>query len=569
MTAQPMAPDSGTGEHPREFERLWRGFMTARATLGLVLVALQGGIYLLTPQSPGAPLTICLAYATATLTLRLTDRPRQLSQTLDGLWLRTVGVDVLTFSVLQLVQGSNINYTALLALPVLLVSILGSPLQALASAAGVTLLLFGHAGWVSLQSGGDFTAYLLQAALTGAGCFAISFIASQMATRLASVELRAKRSQLAMAVQQQVNQLVIETLADGVMVVTPTGQVPLANPAALTLLDAHEAGQLDLAQRGGWAGLMKLIDVSFSSRQPQRCRVDIRHDAGPVRSLLVRTQLTGSQDSDALGLCVVFLQDQRELEARIRAEKLAGMGRMSAAVAHEIRNPLAAITQANALLSEDLTDPGQQRLAQMVQQNASRLETIIKDVLHLVQVPHDTTPNPQLDLGSAMPRLGRDWSSQNHCVDVLLIEPAPTGALVEFDTEHLRRVVTNLLDNALRYASRRAGSIQLGVSIRGKPHQPDASRLTVWSDGAALDASVEQHLFEPFFSSESRSSGLGLYICRELCESHGALIGYERNDRRIMGQPVSGNEFCVTFRPAAGRHPDPLTPSTQSSHDAP
>lgn len=559
MTAQPMAPDSGTGEHPREFERLWRGFMTARATLGMVLVALQGGIYFLTPQPPGTPLVICLVYAAATLTLRLTDRPRQLSQTLDGLWLRTVGVDVLTFSVLQLVQGNSINYTALLALPVLMVSILGTPLQALASAAGVTLLLFAHAGWLSLQSGGDFTAYVLQAALTGAGCFAISFIASQMATRLASVELRAKRSQLAVAVQQQVNQLVIETLTDGILVVTPTGQVHLANPAALTLLDARDASQLALPQRPGWAGLMKLVDASFSTQQPQHARVEIRHDAGPVRSLLVRTQLTSSQDSDALGLCVVFLQDQREFEARIRAEKLAGMGRMSAAVAHEIRNPLAAITQANALLAEDLTDPGQQRLAHMVQQNASRLESIIQDVLHLVQVPNRTGLDQQIDITGAVQRMGRDWSSQNHCVDELFIEPGPAGVRVVFDTEHLRRVVTNLLDNALRYASRRAGSIQMGVYIRGEPNRPEAIRLTVWSDGAALDPSVEQHLFEPFFSSESRSSGLGLYICRELCESHGALIGYERNNRRVMGQPVSGNEFCVTFRQAAGKAPDRLT----------
>ncbi|MDD5028777.1 MAG: PAS domain-containing protein, partial [Rhodoferax sp.] len=326
-----MEPGSDAGEHPLEFERLWRGFMTARATLGLVLVALQGGIYLLTPLPPGAPLAICLAYAGVTLTLRLTDHPRQLGQRLDALWLRTVGVDVLTFSVLQLVQGGTINYSALLALPVLMVSILGTALQAIASAAGVTLLLFGYAGWVSLQSGGDFTANVLQAALTGAGCFAISFIASQMATRLASVELRAKRSQLAAAVQQQVNQLVIESLTDGIMVVTPAGQVHLANPAANALLEVRDQDDIALTVRAGWHGLMALIDSSFSSQCPQQAQVDIQHEGHPRRRLLVRTQLARSQDSDAQDLCVVFMQDQREFEARIRAEKLAGMGRMSAA----------------------------------------------------------------------------------------------------------------------------------------------------------------------------------------------------------------------------------------------
>ncbi|OIN93019.1 MAG: PAS domain-containing sensor histidine kinase [Comamonadaceae bacterium CG1_02_60_18] len=555
MTAQPPKSGSSAGEQPLEFERLWRGFMTARATLGLVLVTLQGSIYLLAAQPSGAPLTLCLAYAAATLTLRVTDHPRQLGQTIDGLWLRTVGLDVLTFSVLQLVQGSSINYSALLALPVLMVSILGTALQAMASAAGVTLLLFGYAGWLSVQSGNDFTPYLLQAALTGAGCFAISFIASQMATRLASVELRAKRSQLAVAVQQQVNQLVIESLTEGIMVVTPAGQVHLANPAAKALLQAPGHDHLMLGAQPGWQGLMDLINASFASQQPQQAQVEIRHHAHPLRRLLVRTQLTRSQDSDTLGLCVLFLLDQREFEARIRTEKLAGMGRMSAAVAHEIRNPLAAITQANALLAEDLKDPGQQRLAHMVQQNANRLEAIVKDVLHLAQVPGNTEPAQPINLNEAIDRIGRDWNIQNERANLLAIDPQSANVSVVFDTEHLRRVLTNLADNALRYASGQPGSIQIGVQTSDRPSQPGEAQLSVWSDGAALEPSVEQHLFEPFFSSESRSSGLGLYICRELCESHGASITYERTQRRVMNQWVPGNEFRITFRQTMGVEP--------------
>jgi len=463
------------------------------------------------------------------------------------LWLRTVGVDVLTFSVLQWAQGGAINYTPLLALPVLMVSILGTPLQAIASAAGVTLLLFGYAGWLSLQTSGDFTGYVLQAALTGAGCFAISFIASQMATRLASVELRAKRSQLAATVQQQVNQLVIASLTDGIMVVSKNGQVLLANPAAHALLDTQEQTNVNLAQRPGWSALMRVIESSFSSQRPQQTNVDIRRQGLTKRSLLARTQLTSAQDHNVQGLCVVFMQDQREIEARIRAEKLAGMGRMSAAVAHEIRNPLAAITQANALLSEDLQDPGQRRLSDMVQQNARRLERIVKDVLHLVEVPTSGDTNQLLDLATAAQRIGRDWSSQNHCVDELSVHTDSVATSVLFDAEHLRRLVINLLDNALRYTSRAAGSIQMHVAM-ATPSNTTSIALHVWSDGAALDPSVEQHLFEPFFSSESRSSGLGLYICRELCESHGATIAYDRRERQIGDQRVTGNEFTVTFK---------------------
>ncbi|GAC1601854.1 MAG: hypothetical protein NVS3B2_05060 [Ramlibacter sp.] len=112
-----------------------------------------------------------------------------------------------------------------------------------------------------------------------------------------------------------------------------------------------------------------------------------------------------------------------------------------------------------------------------------------------------------------------------------------------FEADHLRRVLINLLDNASRYASAQPASIRVLTQHVGRE-----SSLRVWSDGPPLEATVRQHLFEPFFSSESRSSGLGLYICRELCERHGAQIGY----RRGIGPgaaPRQGNEFFVVFRP--------------------
>ncbi len=549
----PWPPDApvvavSADEQPREFERIWRGFMTARATLGLVLMMLQGSIFALITHQGGAALLICTAYFAAALAVRLTARPRLLGRTLDSMWLRTVGLDVLTFSSLQWVQAGAINYAPLLALPVLMVSILGTPLQAIASAAGVTLLLFVYAAWQSLQMPGDFAAYGLQAALTGAGCFAISFVASQMATRLANVERRARRSQLAATVQQQVNQLVIESLDDGILVAAEDGRVLLANPAAHALLDSPRDNDIDLAQRPRWGALLRLIHTSFLNQNAQIANIEVIQQGAARRRLLVRTQLAGAAEDDAPALCVVFMQDQRQIEARVRAEKLAGMGRMSAAVAHEIRNPLAAITQANALLSEDLQDPGQRRLAEMVRQNAARLENIVQDVLRLVQVPTGSRPVEKLDLTAAVERIAHDWSSQNGCAEVVTVCADTPSAVVLFDAEHLRRVLINLLDNALRYTSRRHGGIQIRLACSVAADTGRIAALRVWSDGATLDSSVEQHLFEPFFSSESRSSGLGLYICRELCESHGANISYERSEYPIDAQVVAGNEFIVTFK---------------------
>jgi two-component system sensor histidine kinase PilS (NtrC family) len=538
-----------------EFERLWLGFMTGRVALGLTFTLLHAGIYLMSSTSNRWPLLICLAYVMAALLVRVLAQPQRLSARLDGQWAPTVGVDVITFAALQIVQNSGINYTPLLALPVLMASVLGSELLALAAAAGVTLLLFTYAGWQSLLAAadGDNTTFFLQAALTGAACFAVSFIASQMASRLARVEQRAQHNQLAAEVQRQVNELVIESLADAVLVVDEQGQLRSANPAAQRLLGISQwtpDTERNLNAQPDWQALFRVIASCFDQKQAQQDDISIRYGNQGSRQLRVRTQLTPPQDRHAQQLCVVFLQDQREIQARIRAEKLAGMGRMSAAVAHEIRNPLAAITQANALLSEELQDTAQLRLSSMVAQNAQRLEKIVHDVLNLAHIGSDQAQayTQSLPLCENVRRFCLDWKAQNRVGAELLVRLPTDGIHVTFDPEHLRRVLFNLLDNARRYAHQAADSIQVSVDVSDAHTLQRSVRMCVWSHGVALETSVEQHLFEPFFSSESRSSGLGLYICRELCERHGASITYDRSTRMVQGLVSEGNAFVLTFK---------------------
>lgn len=530
------------------FSRLWRAFMSARVTIASVLVVLQAAIYALGNVTNGWSIAVCVAYLCATVAVRLWARPKPPGSTFDAQWVSTIGVDVVAFSALNFLQSSGINYTPLFALPVLLASVLGPLLLALGTAASVTLLLLADAWWISLQSMGELASRYLQSGLSGSGFFLVALLANQLALRLVREEQRARSSQSVARMQTQVNELVIETLTDGVLVVDANGIVRSANPASRRLLATRDAARMApfvLATEAAWQPLAKIMRRTFMLGIPQEADVSLEYPARNARRLHVRTRLAASQDGSHGSLCVMFLEDLREMEARVRTEKMAAMGRMSAAVAHEIRNPLAAISQANALLEEDLQDPNHRQLTAMVRQNAQRLAKIVDDVLNLsrAQVLSPEQHGTVLLLDDAVMRITSDWAKQNASTQRMHIAPGAANMTVGFDPEHLRRLMVNLLDNALRYASQAANAIEVAT----QQPAPDQVRLSVWSDGQPLETTVQTHLFEPFFSSESRSTGLGLYICRELCERYGAMIGYQR----AMRHAVEGNEFFVVFKPGA------------------
>jgi two-component system sensor histidine kinase PilS (NtrC family) len=533
-------------ELPREmsaFHRVWLGVMTARVGLALTLLALLGGLMLLALAPINYwQLGLCGANLFASLSVRLFAEPAEPGRTFDPQWVFTIGVDLVAFSLLHFLQAANLSYSPLFALPVLTASVLGSMPLAMGTAAAVTLLLLVDASLQSLQLP-DHTARVVQAGLTGGGYFVVALLANQLAVRLVREEQAARRGLSAARTQAHVNELVIETLTDGLLVVAADWRIHAANPAARALLgwQAREApASLALVSRPGWRPLAAIAQRTFDSGDAQNAELVLELTPGERLHLRVRTRLTASQDPYSDTLCVMFLQDLREAEAQARTEKLVAMGRMSAAVAHEIRNPLAAIAQANALLAEELGNPAQQQLTTLVGKNAQRLSQIVEEILNLARVQQPAGDWLELDL--AVGSLAGEWARQAAAGPRLHLQLQCDAAWVVFDGEHLRRVLVNLLDNAMRYASAAPAAVIVATEQATGP-----ARLQVWSDGAPLDAGVQRHLFEPFFSSESRSSGLGLYICRELCERHGAALAYARVPAPD-GSAREGNSFSVTFR---------------------
>lgn len=549
--------------------RVARTYAAARALLGIALVLVQGAASLAGQGSRPVVALLCVAYAGLAMVVWLLPRFRRLAESMvrpaaagpaRWTWVTTIGVDIAAFVALHLLdRASSFNFAALLVLPVLMAGVLMPRVAALGIAAASALLLLIGA-WD--QDGADVAAVALsRAGLAGIGFFAIAVLAGELAARLVREEAAARESLELARRQAQLNRLVIQEMADGVLVVDAGLRVRAANPAGRKLLVTAGGGPsppFGLTDRRAW---QTLADAARQAMQEQRWppagrEVELVFDDGQMRRLRLRVRFTpphGREAADDM-YCVLLLEDLRTAQARLRQEKLAAMGRVSAGIAHEIRNPLAAISQANALLLEDELRPDQQRLARMVADNVRRLQRIVDEVMELA--PAGEVVAPSIDARAVVAATTVDWAQTAG----LELGPAsrlhteiPADAIgARFDAEHLRRVLVNLLDNALRHAGTGEGAVLLKLSAR----DAHVATLQVQSDGDPIAPEVERHLFEPFFSTRSRGSGLGLYICRELCERYGASIEY----RALPAGERRRNAFIVTMRRAALVEPDAVLP---------
>lgn len=377
----------------------------------------------------------------------------------------------------------------------------------------------------------EATGYI-QAALLSVGFFAIGWLAHTLARRMALSEKVAREKTVDLENLAQVNQLVLKDMDDGVLVVDGDGQLRQYNAMTQALL-----GRLLPLRRD--MGLMDYCPplAECLKRWKEAPHGGFDQFPAPATGKQVRARFVpvgGDPDQGA----VIFLEDMGRIQAQAQQFKLAALGRLTASIAHEIRNPLSAISYADELLLEEPDLPGfQRRLLEIIRDNTRRLEKMVQEVLQLNR--RDRAQPEVINLAEFVPAFVDEFC-QIEKIPVERFEVQVAGAaLVCFDRGHLNQVLWNLCSNAARYCSGRLGAVRL--STHSATRRNYAVELTVSDDGPGVEEAIRPQLFEPFFTTASQGTGLGLYVAREVCEANGAELAYEENEEK-------GGRFIVRFK---------------------
>ncbi len=358
------------------------------------------------------------------------------------------------------------------------------------------------------------TSNFLQPGLLSIGYFATAGITSQLAQRVVANETLARQRGSALQSQQRVNQLVLADMQDGVLVLDREGRVAQANPQGARLL-----------------GIERLAGADFGALLPEAAArwSAWRLDAGQSgiaapgvfdvstrgRELRVRFIDAGTEEE----FTVAFIEDMTRLREQAQQLKLAALGRLTANIAHEIRNPLSAISHAAELLDEGQRKVDQVRLTRIIRDNTLRLDRLVSDVLQLNR--RDRVEAERIHLNVWLNGFLEEFASNESVVPERLVLEVASDAWVRFDRGHLHQVLWNLLRNAVRHATSGAGSVRFVVRVL-----TNQVELNVTDDGLGVSKSNQGQLFEPFFTTYSAGTGLGLYLARELCAANGATLEY-------------------------------------------
>ena len=380
-------------------------------------------------------------------------------------------------------------------------------------AAFASVVLLGLDVWRMIE-GRVTGAQPFQTGLIGFGYFATIGIAVALGRYTkASEDLAAQRG-IDVANLEQVNRLIIQDMQDGVLVVDLNGVVRGHNAQVTRLLGGF--GRM----RGG----MRLAEFSKTLHDYwRRWQEDYTEALPPFkvessqRLLRVRLVRIGSGLN---GGTLIYLEDLGRAQNEAQQMKLAALGRLTASIAHEVRNPLSAINQAAQLLQEDGGVPASgERLLGMIRNNARRIDRIVGEILQLNR--RDRQQPETVVLGEFVRSLVDEIVQAESIPPKSMVILIPDEIRVLFDRGHLNQIFWNLGRNAWQHCQKRDGSIR----IAARPgYMGDAVICELADDGPGIPADSRGQIFEPFFTTRPGGTGLGLYIARELCEANGAAL---------------------------------------------
>ncbi|MBK6805116.1 MAG: sensor protein [Betaproteobacteria bacterium] len=380
-------------------------------------------------------------------------------------------------------------------------------------AAFASVVLLGLDVWRALE-GSIGGAQIVQTGIIGFGYFATVGIAVALGRYTkASEDLAAQRG-IDVANLEQVNRLIIQDMQDGVLVVDLNGVVRGHNAQVTRLLGGF--GRM----RGG----MRLAEFSSTLHDYWRrwqddftiplpaFKVDVTQRLLRVRLVRIGSGLNGGT--------LIYLEDLGRAQTEAQQMKLAAMGRLTASIAHEVRNPLSAINQAAQLLEEDGTvAPEGQRLLAMIRNNSKRIDRIVGEVLQLNR--RDRQQPETIALADFLRNLVDEIVQAENIAPGSVQIAIPEELVVIFDRGHFNQILWNLVRNAWQHCQKKEASVHIAARAG---YMGDAVIFELADDGPGIPAELRGQVFEPFFTTRPGGTGLGLYIARELADANGATL---------------------------------------------
>jgi len=371
------------------------------------------------------------------------------------------------------------------------------------------------------------------AGMLGAALFATVFLVQFSVRRMRASEALARRRQVDLANLAQLNEHIVGRMQSGIVAVDGAGRLRLINDSARHLLGLGSRRVADLAL----ATISPDLDALLALWRDDRYWTSrLFQPHGGSLKLMAAFGAIGADPDDGV---LVFLEDASAMQQRAQKLKLSALGRLAGSIAHEIRNPLGAVSHAAQLLAEapELC-AADRRLTGIICDNSQRMNTIVENVL---QLSRGKLAQPEeISLAEWLNDFADEFSATTGSPRAALaVTVAPPELRVRFDPDQLRQVLVNLCENGIRYA----GSPPLVRLKAGFGAADERPYLEVSDNGAGVPEASRDRLFEPFFTTRPQGAGLGLYISRELCEGNRAALNYVAS----AAATSSGGCFRITF----------------------